>query len=48
MHSIEFFNHSKRNKILEVTGCVQHGLAHSASYAKMALLVLILHRNSNI
>ena len=43
MHSIEFFNHIKWNKIFGVVG-----LAQNASYARMALLVLILHRDSYV
>ena len=27
---------------------VQHGFAHSASYANLALFILILHRNNNV
>ena len=48
MHSIKFLNHYKRNKIFRIIGGVQDGLAHNASYARFALLVFILHRNSDV
>ena len=45
MFSIQFINHSERNKILGVVGGIEYGLAHNASYARLALLILILYQN---
>ena len=45
MCCIQLINHSEINKILGVVGGIEYGLAHNASYARLALLILILYRN---
>ena len=44
MFCIQLVNHSERNKILGVVGGIEYGLAHIASYARLALLILYQNR----